>query len=101
MPEYREWLTDMMRALDWLALCGQWSAINCVLKDYPAALPVECAVGLLRFTSSFPRERLPEWPPLLERTEAACDAQGLDGKHVLRGLYGPPLMPEFWKAMRN
>lgn len=86
--EYRKWLREMYRAMDFLMRSGSWGAVNAYLLQQQQSHNDEpkLAIVILRFLSDAPRDKLPEWAALLWRVGVALDAKGLDRARMLRGL---------------
>ncbi len=85
--EYRRWLREMYRAMDFLMCSGAWSAVNEYMRcqqlsndDDPRR-----SIAILRFMSDAPRERVPAWEELLWRVDVTIKNLGLDPR-LLRGL---------------
>lgn len=85
--EYRHWLQEMYRAMDFLMRSGSWRTINTYMIELPV-MPFKCALAVLRF---LPRDaRLPEWDHLRDRVRTAIIQSGdMEVTRAMRGLLGP------------
>ena len=83
--EYRQWLHEMYRTMDFLMRAGYWRVANAFLMEMQAEKP-ERAVAVLRFTSDAPRDQLVSWSTILRIVRANIIEQGGDADRMLRGL---------------
>jgi hypothetical protein len=84
--QFEPWLQEMFSALDFMARDGRWGAINSFLAEQGAGDHPGYPIAILRFTYTWPKDRLTEWGPLLERTHADLLHRGFDADKLLRGL---------------